>query len=55
MTIRLRAFNKWDRIFVLIAGAIGGAVAVATISTNRIVPLPSSVVLDDEGQIAVHD
>ena len=30
MTIGLRAFNKWDRIFVLIAGAIGGAVAVAT-------------------------
>jgi hypothetical protein len=35
MTIELRAFKKWDRIFVLIAGAIGGAIAVANCGRTR--------------------
>src|SRR5215831_10709169 len=30
MTIGLRTFNKWDRIFVLSAGAIGGAITITS-------------------------
>lgn len=30
----LRACKKWDKIFVLIVGAIGGAIAVASLSID---------------------
>jgi len=38
---KLRPLNKWDRIFVLLAGAIGGAVAVATM----VLPFEPSLVI----------